>query len=57
MIRDMFSWMFENTDADRLVGEILKTNKACLALVPLVSGGELSDFDDNKKIVVYVRPK
>lgn len=42
------TWMFANTDAVEIMGNIESENKACIALVPYTYGGQLTDYGEVK---------
>lgn len=51
-INDGIAWLFNNTDAETIIGNIAADNKACLAMVPHTYGYELIDHGDVKRYVV-----
>jgi len=48
-------WMFENTDAERVIGYISSDNKACLALIKYLKSYTLDDGPDGLKIYRVVK--
>jgi len=47
-LNDAFAWLFNNTDAEEIIGLVSPDNTACIALAPYIYGASFRDSGNTK---------